>query len=288
MRLETGRIRPGLTARSTKGEKLGKIIRVDEEGFIVEKGVFFHKDYQLYHEYVTELRGDEVIYALDDAKLGRRELTDAERAPTAKQGNVETLRTGGAREVTAAGTAGAAGTIGAKLSEAKAKIEAKLDRRPGSEAASERLLETDGEMRIPVMDEEIDVQKVAREAGHVRIRKQVRLEERHVTVPVRREEVVIERLPGREATAATIGAEAFKEQTVDLPVIEEELRVSKHPVVREELRVRRIAHEEQREAAATLRHEEVDVEDTTPSGRRLGRDESKLSAAAREAGFKKA
>jgi uncharacterized protein (TIGR02271 family) len=143
-------------------------------------------------------------------------------------------------------------------------------------------------MRIPVMDEEIDVQKVAREAGHVRIRKQVRLEERHVTVPVRREEVVIERLPGREATAATIGAEAFKEQTVDLPVIEEELRVSKHPVVREELRVRRIAHEEQREAAATLRHEEVDVEDTTPSGRRLGRDESKLSAAAREAGFKKA
>jgi len=155
-------------------------------------------------------------------------------------------------------------------------------------AAGERGAD-ESEVRIPLMDEEIAVEKVARETGHVRIHKGVRIEEKHLTVPVRREEVVIERLPGREASLSGDGSDAFKEQTLDLPVHEEEVRVTKHAVLREELRVRRTAHEEQRVATATLRHEEAEIEDTTPASRRQGWQEpAAMSASAHEShSFKK-
>jgi hypothetical protein len=71
MRFDLGRVREGMTALSTKGEKLGKVIRCDDESFVVEKGLFFRKDYELYYEYVTEARGGELIYALEDPRLAR-------------------------------------------------------------------------------------------------------------------------------------------------------------------------------------------------------------------------
>jgi hypothetical protein len=79
MRLDRGKVRPGMTALSTKGEKLGKVIRCDDESFVVEKGVFLHKDYELYYEYVTEARGDELIYALEDSRLAGRETASLRR-----------------------------------------------------------------------------------------------------------------------------------------------------------------------------------------------------------------
>jgi uncharacterized protein (TIGR02271 family) len=286
MKLDSEKVRVGMVARTTKGEKLGKIIRLDEDGFIVEKGTFFPKDYQLYHEYIAEVRGNEVIYALEDARAGRREFTETERGAGAQnENNVQPLRAGGHKEGIAGAASGAVAAVKAKLEGGKEKAEARAGRSP-AEPQADRLLEHDGEMRIPLMDEEITVE-MAREAGHVRIHKEVRLEERHITVPVRREEVVIERLPASQSTVAPMGAEAFREQTVDLPLSEEELRVTKHSVVREELRVRRVSYEEQREAAATLRHEEVEIEDTTQPARTHGREESALAAAAEESGFKK-
>ena len=290
MRLDKGRIRAGMTARSTKGEKLGKIIHADEERFVVEKGAFFPKDYQLYYEFVTELRGDEVIYALEDARVGRDGPAAASerRRGDLRESTAERVRAAGGGPGIAGAGASAAAAVVSKVKEAKAEVGARLGGRSTGEAPGERLLGQE-ELRIPLMDEEIAIEKVARAAGHVRIHKEVRLEERHVAVPVRREEVVIERLPGGEATGSPIGANAFREQTVDVPVSEEEIRVTKRPVVREELRVRRVSHEEQRDAAATLRHEEVEIEDTTPAGRKLAdEDAAALAAAGREgADFRK-
>jgi len=287
MKLDSEKVRVGMVARTTKGDKLGKIIRLDEDGFIVEKGTFFPKDYQLYHEYVAEVRGNEVIYALEDARLGRREFTESERGAGAQhENNVQPLRTGGTKEASPGAASGVAAAVKAKLGEAKEKVEARAGRSP-KEPQADRLLEHEGEMRIPLMDEEIAVEKVARQAGHVRIHKEVRLEERHVTIPVRREEVVIERLPASESTVAPLETEAFKEQTIDLLLSEEELRITKHAVVREEVRVRRVSHEEQREAAATLRHEEVEIDDTTQPARRHDREEPALAAAADESDLPK-
>jgi uncharacterized protein (TIGR02271 family) len=133
---------------------------------------------------------------------------------------------------------------------------------PPAEPVAER-----DEIRIPLMREEIGIEKVARESGHVRIRKTIHVEERHFSVPVTREDVEIEHIPiGRDAALAADGA--FQEDTVDVPLYEEEVRVSKHSVVDEEVVVRTVAHSEERQASATLRHEEAEIEDTrTASGR---------------------
>src|SRR6185312_14558356 len=50
------------------------------------------------------------------------------------------------------------------------------------------------EVRIPLMEEEVGIEKVTRETGHVRIKKTVKTEEKHFSVPVTREDVVIERV----------------------------------------------------------------------------------------------
>jgi uncharacterized protein (TIGR02271 family) len=121
---------------------------------------------------------------------------------------------------------------------------------------------------MALMDEELDIEKVPRETGHVRVRKVVRTEEKHVTVPIRREDVVIERVPVSRDAAGLSAAEAgyqepmFQEETLDILLHEEELQVTKRPVVREEVVVRTVMHAGEKEAVATLRHEEAEFEDT--------------------------
>ena len=101
-----------------------------------------------------------------------------------------------------------------------------------------------------------------RESGHVRVHKGVKTEERHFTVPVRREEIVIEHVTAFAGGAGTGESVAFEEQTVDIPLHEEDIRVTKRPVLREEIVIRTVTHSIEKEATATLRHEEADVEDS--------------------------
>ena len=76
--------------------------------FVVERGVFFHKDYQLYYEYMTDARGEELTYAL------RRFPAGAETWVRAEVENVETLRATERKEGVAGTAAGAAAAVGAR------------------------------------------------------------------------------------------------------------------------------------------------------------------------------
>ena len=249
MKYDKSRVRVGMKAISNRGEHLGRVLSKDDQGFIIEKGVFFPKDYLLHYEYVSDVRGDELIYALDDLRIAERTTTATERPIAAA-----------AQRPIAAVSAASVGAI--PVPAAAAPI------RSGDGAPPARRLpmdlDTDQEIRLPLRDEEITIEKVNRETGRVRIHKSVRMEERHVTVPVRREEVVVEHLAASPIRGAETLDDDFEEGTIDVTVHEEEVHVSTRPVIREELRVRKVAHEEQRDAAATLRHEEVHVEDTTP------------------------
>jgi uncharacterized protein (TIGR02271 family) len=243
-----------MVAVSTKGERLGKIIHTDVASFIVEKGMFFPKDYKLRYEYVTDLQNGEVIYELEESEWAgeRREQArlddDVLPARSGLQTPAPAPRTGLA--AAAVGTAGAGiGKVGAELR---------------SRATAEAFGRSAEDIRIPLLDEEVSVEKFSRETGHVRIHKAVRTEERHLTVPVMREEIIVERSPAR-GDGVTAATAPFEDQVLDMAVHEEEIRVTKRPVVREEVRVRKVVHEEQREAAATLRHEECEVQETTPS-----------------------
>ncbi len=91
----------------------------------------------------------------------------------------------------------------------------------------------------------------------------MRTERERVEVPVRREEVHVERVPVSEGTA---GAEIGEEEIV-VPVTETEVVVSKRPVVKEELRVRKDVVEGTEVVEEYVRREEIDVEDDTDRGR---------------------
>jgi uncharacterized protein (TIGR02271 family) len=84
-------------------------------------------------------------------------------------------------------------------------------------------------------------------------------------VPIRHEEVSVERVPveeGREVSEAEIG-----EDEVTMPVTEEEVVTEKRPVVKEELRIRKDVVQDEEVVEEDVRKEEVDVDDQTTTRR---------------------
>jgi len=261
MRWDKNSVRNGMFAMGTQGERIGKVIRCDADTFVVEKGIFFPKDYELRYDHITDIAGGTIRYALTDFLRGQdtearaEEETEEKAEEAAAPPAAETSRrTASAATATAAGAA-ELGTGGpSALDQATARPAT-----PGSRQWADPAKE---EIRIPLMREEIGIEKVAHESGRVRIHKTVHTEEKRFSVPVTREEIVIEHVAvGRDAPSRP-GDPTFQEDTVGVPLYEEEVRVSKRPYLEEEVVVRTVARSVEREGSATLRHEEAEVEDT--------------------------
>ena len=134
---------------------------------------------------------------------------------------------------------------------------------------------TSEEVRVPVAEEELGAERRQREAGAVKVHKEVTTEHRQIGVPVTREEVHVERVPVQGGEAR--GGEArFEKGDVRVPVREEEVEIRKRPVVKEEVRLRKDRVTEQRAAEADLRKERVDVEGEGVAPRRLGPEDEDL------------
>ena len=71
MRWDRDSVREGMFVTSTKGERIGKVIRRDVDTFVVEKGTLFPKDYELRYDHIAGLSGGEISYSLDE--VGQRE-----------------------------------------------------------------------------------------------------------------------------------------------------------------------------------------------------------------------
>ena len=56
MRWDRNSVREGMFVTSTKGERIGKVIRRDDDTFVVEKGTLFPKDYELRYDHITGRR----------------------------------------------------------------------------------------------------------------------------------------------------------------------------------------------------------------------------------------
>jgi uncharacterized protein (TIGR02271 family) len=111
-------------------------------------------------------------------------------------------------------------------------------------------------------EEELRVGTADREAGRVRLRKYVVEDEVTRTVPVRREEVRVEREPITDANVgdAMAGPEISEEEH-EVVLHEEEPVAEKRTVPKERVRLDKDAHTEEREVSETLRKEEIDVDD---------------------------
>jgi len=117
----------------------------------------------------------------------------------------------------------------------------------------------DDELRVQRSEEELRAGTREREAGSVKVRKRVRTDRERIEVPVKHEEVSVERVPvSGEATEAQIG-----EEEVSVPVTEEEVVVDKRAVAKEEVRLRKDVVEGTEVVEEDVRREEIDVEDAT-------------------------
>jgi len=124
-------------------------------------------------------------------------------------------------------------------------------------------LEDEDELRVQRSEEELRAGTREREAGSLNVRKRVRTDREQVRVPVKHEEVNVERVPvNEEASGAEIG-----EDEVSVPVVEEEVVTDKRAVVKEELNIRKDVVEDEEVVEEDVRKEEVDVDDET-TGRR--------------------
>lgn len=222
------RVQEGMNVYSADGQKLGRVVQRGETQFLIEKGFFFPKDYLAAYSDIRSADAGDLILSRDASELG-----------DGSSGSIQTE------------SAGAENTGYENL---------EGETRP-SESAGASLTE---ETRVPLVEEELSVEKRTRQAGAVRVRKEVVTEQKQVTVPVTKEVVRVERVPVSETSGAGASADsAFDEQDVVVPLREEEVEIRKRPVVKEEVRISKSSRQEQRTASASVRKEVADIDDTT-------------------------
>ncbi len=130
---------------------------------------------------------------------------------------------------------------------------------------SDRTDDKDEEQRLTLSEEEMRIRKEQVEAGEAMVSKTVETTHETRKVPLRREEVTIERRPISEGASmdATIGADEIR-----VPLMAEEAVVEKRVVPREEIVLKKRIVTEERTVETDLRRERVDVDE----GKRRDRD----------------
>ena len=119
-----------------------------------------------------------------------------------------------------------------------------------------------GEIRVPVVEERLEVETRAGQIGEVGIQRRVVEEQQSVPVELRREEVHVEQ---RDLADRPISPEEadrlFEEGTIRVPVRGEEAVVSKEAVVTGEVVVGKEQTTERQEIRDTVRRMEVEVDE---------------------------
>jgi conserved domain len=118
---------------------------------------------------------------------------------------------------------------------------------------------TDNEAKIQLHEEQLDIAKKWIQTRDVNIHKEVFTEEKTITVPVTREELVIEtKLLDEESTNKTDG----NIEVIRIPISEERIEVTKHSVVLEDIQIYKHQFQENKCIEETLKKEKLHLEIT--------------------------
>ena len=141
--------------------------------------------------------------------------------------------------------------------------------RMANEEAPRPVARTDSpreETVIPVVAEELDVQKRAVPTGGVRVHRRVLEHEEEIDMPLLREHVQVRRvLLDRDVE----GPLPIRKEgdTIVIPVVEEVIVVSRRYRLKEEVYVTKTTREERHQERVTLRRQEAEVEEFDMNGR---------------------
>lgn len=123
-------------------------------------------------------------------------------------------------------------------------------------------------IRVPVVEERLEVGKRDVELGEVQVHKTVETEQVSVPVELMREEVHVNRVDVTDRPVATGDMpDAFKEGTIRVPVRGEEAIVTKEAFVTGEVVIDRYRRTEQQTVSDTVRREHVEVDENYQKAR---------------------
>ncbi len=120
-------------------------------------------------------------------------------------------------------------------------------------------MQTAGEIRVPVAEEQLNVGKREVGGGSVSVHKTVTQEQVNIPVELYREEAHIEKVDTTDRPLRP-GEDAFKEETFEIPLRAEEAVVSKEAIVTGEVVVNKTQETERRNVTDTVRRERVEVD----------------------------
>lgn len=116
------------------------------------------------------------------------------------------------------------------------------------------------EQVIPVIEEQAHVEKRVVESGRVRVSKQVREDEVMIDIPIVHEEVDVQRVPIDQYVDQAPPAVRYEGDKMIVSVLREELVLVKRIKVVEELHITNRRTEEHRTEPITLRREEINID----------------------------
>jgi uncharacterized protein (TIGR02271 family) len=117
---------------------------------------------------------------------------------------------------------------------------------------------------IPVIAEELDVQKRVAETGKVRVTKVVHERETVVDEPLFHDEVEVEHISVNRAVEGPISIR-YEDDTIIIPIMEEVLVVQKQLILKEEIHIRKRRIETHHQQQVTLRREEAHIDRLEPN-----------------------
>jgi len=248
----------GMDVIGADGEKVGEVDAVERDYFIVRKGFFFPQDHYIPVTAISSFDEDGKIYL----NVTKDEALEQEwgAPPAGTTGMVE----GGAANY-------GQGTVDDEFSTAAdadrpanvdtgyAATANDLDAGVETGAVVDRDVRTDaGRETIDVVDEELTATTRPVERGEVHVHKDVVEEQQTLEVPVTEEEVEVTRR--RVDRPVTDADHAFEEGTIEVPLRGEEVDVEKRARVVEEIDIDKSARTHTEQVSDTVRHEEVHVD----------------------------
>jgi uncharacterized protein (TIGR02271 family) len=233
---QTNQIQTGWDVYGSDGEKIGTIDEVGANYVVVQKGFFFPTDIYIPTSAVTSVGEDRVeISATKDSVEGQ----GWDQPPVADAG-AETY----------------AGDTSYETTDVRTTDDAYVGAAPTD--TTDTYADTSDSGTIERREEQLQARTREEQAGEVRISKDVVHEEQSIDVPVTREEVQVS---SRQVDRPASG-DAFSDQDIAVPVMEEDVEVTKEARVVEEFDVDKQTYQDTERVTDTVRKERVDIDET--------------------------
>ena len=261
MSMDVSQIQHGWDVYGSDGDKVGDVSDVGPNYVMVTKGFLFTKDIYIPTSAITGIENDRVYLNIAKDQIDSMGWDQAPTGDTgydnAAYGTADTTTTDTASYTDEDSTTVTTQASTTDTTDYVAQPVQQVETQPVQQSTT-NVSDTD-DIRVQRYEEELQAQKVAREAGEVRISKDVVEEQQTLEVPVTREEVHVEsHVVDR---AATDTSQAFQEGTISVPVREEDVEVSKTVRVAEELEIDKTTVQETERVTDTVRKERVNVEE---------------------------